>query len=165
MADHEPNRSTGMSPELLGAINAATTAAVREAIAGMGAMMAQTVKDLAITPEKLREANKPYVDPAIALRELREKLRWTEDENANRQNLRITQDNCPHLDDNGKTAINLVHNFFDRQPRGLCSKCADWIFPREWRIGAPTAEHPRGKAYMVEPHKNYNIVMQLQARQ
>lgn len=165
MPDHEPNRSTALTPELLGMINAATSAAVKEAVSGFGQMMAATIKDLALTPDKIREAQKPYIDPAIARRELREKLRWTEDETAIRAQKRATQDNCPHLDDNGRSSIQLVHNFFDRQPRGLCVKCHDLIHPREWRIGAPTDEHPRGKAYMVEAHKHYSIVMQLQSRQ
>lgn len=167
MSEHdqkEQNRSSAMSPEQVAQTNAMVSAAVAEAVRSMFTSFAPMLEKLAITPEKLREANKPYVDPAKAARELREMLLWKEDEAENRRKLQEYQDNCPHIDQNGRSSITLVHNFPDRQPRGLCTKCQALIHPREWRIAAPDAKHPRGNAYLTEAHKNYNIVMQLEAR-
>lgn len=162
--NHEDNRSSAFTPEQLAVINTQTAALVKEAVAGIFESLGPIFEKIAITPEKLREANKPYVDPAKAARELREMLIWKEDESENRRRLQEAQDNCPHIDQNGRSSIQLVHNFFDRQPRGLCVKCLALIHPKEWRIGAPDAKNPRGKPYLAEPHKNYNIVMQLESR-
>lgn len=51
--EHENNRSSAVTPELLAVINASIAAAVQEAIKGTGSLVA----------DALREANKPYVDP------------------------------------------------------------------------------------------------------
>jgi hypothetical protein len=163
--EHETNRSSALSPEQLGAINMATAAAVKEAIAGMAAFFSPMIEKMAITPEKLREANKPYVDPKKAAREERETKLWRQDIEDNRRNLQSAQDNCLHEDDNQRTSIRLIRNFPDRQVRGVCVKCQAIIHPKEWRIGAPNDANPRGVAYLVEPHKDYLKVRQLLARE
>lgn len=164
------NRSSAPTPEVLGAQTTAQTAemkalvgaAVKEAVAGVFEQLGPLLASMAITPEKLREANKPYKDPAVIARELREMLIWKEDEAEARRQTQERQDACPHLDNNGRSSIQLIHNFPDRQPRGICAKCHAYIHPREWRIGAPDDKHPRGVPFLVEPHKNYPIVMQLE---
>jgi len=179
MAEHEhnkENRSDAMSPEILGAINMATSAAVKEAVTAMMAGMAPLIKQItdasAFSPEKLgaamREANKDPEEEARKAKEIERKLRemtlWKEDEAENRRLLAERQDNCLHQDDNGRSSIQLVHNFPDHHARGLCVKCQALIYPREWRIGAPTPENPRGVPFLFGPHKNYQTVVQLQNR-
>lgn len=161
--ENDNNRSSALSPEALGAINAATAKAVEAAVAAVFAGLGPVLKDMAITPEKLREANKPYEDPAKVLRELRESQKSKADEAEIARATKARRDACPHLDKNGRSAICLVHNQPDHQPRGVCVVCGDWIHPKEWRIGPPTDAEPRGKAYLVEPHKDYRVVMQLES--
>jgi hypothetical protein len=158
------NRSSAPTPEQLGAMNVAIAAAVREAVSGVFAQLGPVLKDMAITPEKLREANKPYQDPAKIARELREGLRTKAEEAEMRRLERERKDNCMHIDANGRSTIQLVHNYPDRQTRGICAHCQDYIHPKEWRIGPPTPEEPRGHAYMVEPHKNYSSVKILESQ-
>ena len=158
--EHENNRSSAMTPELLAAVNAATTAAVKEAIAGMSVIMADTIKALAMTPEKMREANKPYVDPAKERREIREKMKFREDEAQNEIEKRRQRENCRHFYPNNLCAVSVIRNFFDRNPRGVCMLCQDWLNPREWVIDAPTDEFPRGHARIAAEHKDYKLVIQ-----
>jgi hypothetical protein len=159
------NRSSALSPEQLGAMNAMVAAAVKEAMVGMAAVFAPMVQQMAITPEKLREANRPYVDPKKKLREDRETKLWREDIDDARRTTQMSKDNCIHQDDNQRTSIRLIRNFPDRQVRGVCVKCQDIIHPKEWRIGAPDEQNPRGVAYTVAPHKDYLIVRQLMSRE
>lgn len=166
--EEKTNRSSALSPEqvaegntaMTNAINSAVAAAVAAALAGIGPI----IKDLALTPEKMREFNKPYVDPAKKARTDREAAMWREDIETNRKQIQDNQDHCPHEYENNKTSINLDQNFPDRQPRGLCVQCHALIYPREWRIGPPDAENPRGKPYLFGPHKDYNKVMQIVRR-
>lgn len=156
-------KTTQATTEMNAIIAAATNAAVKEAISGVFSQLGPLLESLAITPEKLREANKPYKDPAVIARELREMLLWKEDEAEARRILAARQDACQHIDDNNRSTIRLDHNWPDRQPRGFCMHCHAYIHPREWRIGAPDAKHPRGVPYLVEPHKNYSTVMLLES--
>lgn len=158
------NRSSALTPEALAMINSATAMAVSEAVKSVFSNLIPVLKDMAITPEKLREANRPYEDPAKVLREARESLKSKLDE---AENIRINaarKAQCPHLDENQRTSIRLVHNFYDHQPRGICVICGDWIHPREWRIGPADDKNPRGKAYLVEAHKDYKTVSSLEMR-
>jgi hypothetical protein len=157
--DPENNRSTAFSPEQLAMINDSTRAAVQAAIAAMGPLL----ESIAVTPAKLREANRPYIDPKVYAREQRESMKSKQDEAEIARITKARRDACPHLDKNGRASINLVHNQPDHQPRGVCVICSDWIHPKEWRIGPPTDAEPRGRAYLVEPHKDYKIVMQLES--
>jgi hypothetical protein len=156
--ENENNRSTAMTPEMVALVTAATASAVKEAIAGMAGMMEHTVRELALTPEKIREANKPYKDPAVELREIREKIKFKKEEIQNEKNKRIMREKCTHKYKNGIAAVAVVRNFPDRQPRGICMLCHDWFFPREWRIGMPTEAEPDGTALVVDAHPKYQLV-------
>jgi hypothetical protein len=158
--ENENNRSTALTPELMATVNAATAAAVKEAVSGISGMFADLVRELAITPEKLREANKPYKDPAIERREMREKMKFKQEEIDNEKEKQRQRLNCRHHYKNNLLAVALVNNFQDRQTRGICMLCHDWIHPREWRIDNPTEENPRGVAHIVDAHKDYNLVIQ-----
>jgi len=159
-----PNRSSAPSPADLAAQNAAISAAVQEAVKGVFAQLGPYLKDMAITPEKLREANKPYVDPKDLARQMREGDRTRQEQALIDAATQARKDNCLHLDQNGRSTIQLVHNYPDRQTRGICSHCHDLIHPKEWRIEAPTEAEPRGRAVLVPPHKNYMTVRQLESQ-
>lgn len=162
--DHENNRSSAMTPEQLGAQNAMISAAVKEAVAGVFANLGPLLEKMAITPEKLREANKPYVDPAKIARQAREMALWRADMEEQRKKQQEYQDNCLHQDDNLRSSIRLIQNYPDRQPRGICVKCHAMIEPKHWVIGPPDANNPRGRAYLEDAHKNYLTVLQIAAK-
>ena len=166
MSEHDINRSSALSPEQLGAINTATASAVSEAVKAVFAGLMPVLQGMQLTPEKIAALKAPIIDEkaiARAKREERENLKSKADEEAARRNERARKDACPHVDKNGRPSICLAHNQPDHQPRGVCVICGDWITPREWRIGPPTETHPNGKPYIVEPHKDYRIVMQLES--
>jgi hypothetical protein len=153
--EHENNRSSALTPELLAVINASIAAAVQEAIKGTGAMVA----------DALRDANKPYVDEAKQRRELREKMKFKQEEVDNAKTQRLAKDNCSHHYKNGLLAVALVNNFHDRQTRGICMRCHEWFHPREWRIENPTDAKPYGVAKIVDAHPKYNLVVEAAAQQ
>lgn len=159
--DNDNNRSSALSPEAIGAINVATAAAVQEAIKAF----IPIIQSMALTPEKIREINKPYEDPKKIARELRESLKTKEDDEEAKRALEYFRKMCPHLDKNGRPAICLVHNQPDNHARGVCVVCSDWIHPKEWRIGPPDDKNPRGKAYLVPAHKDYGRVLQIESMQ
>ena len=160
--DQDNNRSSALSPEAIAMINTTAASAVQSAVEAVFKQLGPMLKEMAITPEKLREANRPWQDPDKVKRELRESLKSKEDEAEARKAIAALRANCPHVDQNSRTSIRLVHNQPDHQPRGICVLCGDWIHPKEWRIGAPDEKNPRGKAYLTGPHKDYNTVMQLE---
>jgi hypothetical protein len=161
--NHE-NRSSAFSPEQLAQITMMNNAMIKEAVGAVFQSLGPVLQSIAVTPEKLREANKPYVDPAVTARQEREKMLWRQDIEDGRKNLEEMQKNCLHQDDNGRTCISLIHNWPDRQPRGICMHCQCLINPREWVIGPPDAKNPRGRAYLRDAHPLYTVVRQLQAR-
>lgn len=158
--EHENNRSSALTPELIAMINASTTAAVKEAVTGIFATLGPLLKDMAVTPEKLQAGMRPYKDPAVERREIREKLKFREDEVDNEKEKKRQRANCRHFYANNLCAVAVVRNFFDRQPRGVCMLCQDWLNPKEWVIDAPSEEYPRGKAHIVDAHKDYLLVIQ-----
>lgn len=169
MSDHEneknrdmnnANRSTAPTPAVLATNDAVVKAAVQEAIAGVFAQLGPLMKELAITPEKLRECMKPYVDPAVERRKLREKMNFQEGEKQAQLEKRRQKDSCSHHYKNGLLSIALVNNFHDRQTRGICMRCHEWIHPREWRIDSPTEENPKGREHIVPAHKRYDLVVE-----
>jgi hypothetical protein len=171
----ETNRSSALSPEMLAVINASISSAVKEVFAALKPQL----EAMALTPEKLRQANEKPIDPkerARVLREERESAKSKADEEETRKLTRQRQDACLHQDANGRSAICLVHNFLDHQPRGICPKCNDLIHPKEWRIAAseeqahkltppnsPASDQPRGMAYIVPAHRDYRTVLSLES--
>lgn len=153
------NRSTAPTPEVLAANDAVVKAAVKEAIEGVFAQLGPLMKEMALTPEKLREGMRPYVDPAVERRAIREKMKFKEEEADNEREKRRQRDNCSHRYRNGILAVALVNNFHDRQTRGICMKCHEWFHPREWRIDNPTETSPKGTPHVVEQHKQYQLVI------
>lgn len=159
--DPNNNRSSAFTAEQLAIITEQTSAAVRETVTAVFASLGPALQNMALTPEKLREINRPYVDPAHEARQKREMLLWKQDEEDRLKNERKVKDNCRHMDERGQTSLRLIRNYPDRQPRGICVLCHDLITPKEWRIAAPDEKNPRGKAYLAEPHKDYMTVIHL----
>src|SRR5712691_13097939 len=141
-------------------VSASISAAVKEAVSGVFASLGPILKEMQMTPEKIRAANTPYVDPAVVARNKRETEKSKQDERELRAAEAARKAACPHLDQNSRPSVRLVHNFPDRAPRGICVICQDIIFPRHWEILAPDAENPKGKAVLVDAHKNYATVLQ-----
>jgi hypothetical protein len=158
MSDQELNRSGALSPEMTAVVNTAIAEGIKAALSGF----APILKELALTPEKLdllRTPKKTEEDLKRVARELRETMKSKQDE---AENLRFAAERkaaCEHRYSTGKSAINLIHNYHDHQVRGICVLCHDFIHPREWRIGAPTAEKPHGTAFVVQAHKDYQRVV------
>ncbi len=152
-----------ITPEAQAFVNASISAAIKEAVSGVFANMAPLLEKLAMTPEKIRAANTPYIDPAVVARNKRETEKSKQDEKELREAEAARKAACPHLDQNSRPSVRLIHNWPDRQPRGICVICHDIIFPRHWEILAPDAENPKGKAVLVDAHKNYATVLQLEA--
>ena len=154
-------------PDQAGKLNLMIAAAVQEAVKSTIAALAPTLmanSDPARLATALREANRPWVDPLKEARDKRESLKSKQDEEELRKLERARRDACTHTDANGRPSICLVHNFPDHQPRGTCVICGDWIFPKEWRYAPPDDKNPKGRPYLVEPHKDYRVVMQLESR-
>jgi hypothetical protein len=150
--DHDNNRSSALSPESLAAINQAVSSAVEGILKGL--LPAFTT------------AMQPPVDPKAKAREdrdLREKMKWKEDEKEIQKAQEDRKSRCQHKDKRGQSSIRIVHNQPDRQTRGVCMLCMDWITPPEWRIGPADEKNPRGKAYLAPAHKDYATVIQLES--
>jgi len=157
-----------LTPDAMAFIKAATSAAVKEAVAGIFAQMGPILQSIALTPEKLAEAEKlrraPTEDEkAKKAREIRERKLTQQEAEENRQNLLKNQAACPHHYPTGQWSVNVVNNFPDRQPRFLCSLCQSFFEPRRWVILAPDADNPRGKAVIADAHKDYARVSEVLA--
>jgi len=135
---------------------------VKSMIKDIFAEFAPVFKDLAVTPEKLREANRPYVAPEVIARQQREQADWRAQEEQNQKTREQLQKNCTHKDEQGRWAIRLQHNFHDLAPRGVCPHCLINIWPAHF-------DHRpiKGKdtAVLVKEHPLYHIVRELEAFQ
>lgn len=116
------------------------------------AQIAPILADVALTEDKLRAALKPYVDPAVVARELRERETNRKQFLENRKITLEIQQHCPHKDKNERWAINLQHNFPDHMTRGICPLCFIQIEPAHWEIKAD------GTAFIVEEHPLYHVI-------
>lgn len=137
-------------------------ALVQNAIAAVFKELGPVLQSIALTPEKLREANKPYEDPADIARELRLRKQQDAQQEEGRKRKALKQSRCTHAYKTGLGAINLTHNFPDNMPRGTCMLCELFIEPAHWQIGPPTSEYPDGKAYIVPEHPLYYKVRNLE---
>jgi hypothetical protein len=142
-----------------------TNTLVNAAIKGIFAQLGPVLESIALTPEKLAQAEelrrKP--DAAVIARELRERKLMHVEQEENRARLLQTQAACPHRYPTGQLAIGIIRNYPDRQARGTCMLCQTFFTPKEWRIGAPDAENPRGKAFIADAHPQYDLVRQVLA--
>lgn len=161
--DHDNNRSSALTPDVLALINTQTASAVSEALKGVFAHLQPVFEQMALTPDKIRELTKPYIDPKVAARELRESQMSREQEQELQRATAWRKANCPHLDKNGNASISLMTNNLDHQVRGICMLCHDIIHPREWVIDAPDPVTGKTKAHVREAHKDYARVLAVQS--
>src|SRR6267378_8097003 len=138
---------------------------ITDAVKAVFASMGPILSSIALTPEKLAasEALRRAPDPAVVSRELRERKLMQQDQEENRANLLRNQAACPHKYPTGQLSINVVRNYPDRQPRFTCALCSVWINPREWQIGPPDAENPRGKPFIAEAHPQFKMASEVLA--
>ncbi len=136
---------------------AQANALVTEAVKAVFAQLAPMLQSMALTPEKIAEAEKMRraPDPATVARELRERKMMQQDLAEAEALKRETQSNCPHAYPSGQSAFHVIHNYPDRQPRFSCPICSVFVTPKEWRIAAPDADNPRGRAFIAEAHPLY----------
>jgi len=136
---------------------------ISEAVKGVFAQLGPLLESIALTPEKLAQAEalRRAPDPALVARELRERKLMQQDQEENRANLLRTQAACIHKYPTGQWAVNPIHNYPDRQERFICSLCQSFFEPRRWTIQAPDAENPRGKAVIVDAHPQYHLVREV----
>lgn len=138
-----------------------------KALAQMMQEFTKSIQALKPSPEEfaavLREANKPYVDPASVEREKRERARTSREYHEAKKRMEAMQAKCPHKDKNDKNALNIQHNFPDAMPRGICPLCTKIIHPAHWEIAAPTVDHPEGKAFIVPEDPQYHLVLEKEA--
>jgi hypothetical protein len=153
-----PTPPAALTPEM----QAFVSASISEAVKGLFAQMGPILQSIALTPEKLMQAEqlRRAPDPAKVVREAREKRLMREEQEENRQNLLRNQALCPHRYPTGATSINGVRNYPDRQPRGICVLCQKVFEPRRWVIGAPDQDNPRGKAYIADADPQYGLVLE-----
>lgn len=148
------------TPSEQAAINSSISAAVREAITAMAPLF----QSIALTPEKIlemeRQRRAPSEDEIRAKqREARERLLMKEDIDEARRTQELAQKSCTHKDTNGRWSVSQIHNYPDRQARGICVRCHRLFEPTRWTIQAPDKDHPRGKPVLVKADSDYASVM------
>ena len=126
--------------------------------------LAPVFEKIALTPEKLMELKKPYIDPAAIERQKRELRRGRAEEKALRENDERRRANCSHKYKDGSDSISLVHNQLDHRVVGVCMLCHDWIHGKRWIIEAPDAVTGEGVAKIQEAHKDYSRVLSLESQ-
>jgi hypothetical protein len=142
------------------------TQAQSQLIKDIFAQFAPILADVTLTPEKLREALKPYVDPAVLAREMREREMNRKQFLENQKITLEIQARCPHKDKNERWAINVQHNFPDHQPRGICPLCFIQIEPAHWVIPGAGFDggNGLGQPYVVQEHPLYHVVRFLESQ-
>jgi hypothetical protein len=142
-----------LNPEMIAYINAT----LAETVKSVFASMTPVLRDLALTPEKIAQAEalRRAPDAAQVEREQREKKLQHLEMEENRENQRRAQESCGHRYANGALSVSRVSNFPDRQPRFTCHLCGLWCHPREWEILPPTKDEPRGVPRIRDAHPLY----------
>jgi hypothetical protein len=148
-----PTPTSALTPDM----QAYTSAMITEAVKAVFASMAPMLSSIALTPEKLAEAERlrRAPDPAAIARALREHRLAAADLEEAERTKKANQNACPHQYPSGAATWHVIRNFPDRQARFSCPLCGIWIHPRQWVIGAPDAENPRGKAFIQNEHPLY----------
>lgn len=142
-----------LNPEVQAAVNAMVSATVKDIFA----QMSPVFSSIALTPEKIAEAERirRAPDPAAVARERRERKLMAIETEENRQNLARVQQSCPHKYVSGQWSVNPIRNYPDRQERFICMLCHKLFQPRHWEIAPPDAENPRGRAFIAPMDDQY----------
>jgi hypothetical protein len=151
------------TPSAQGYVNQLVSAAVSEAVKSIFSELGPILRDSALTPEKLDLLRTPKQTPeqvAKELREKRESRKSREDEAELKRATLARQEACLHKYPNETDAINLVHNYVDRQARGICHICGKMIEPRRWVIDSPDPNTGTERCHIEEADKDYRRVLQ-----
>ena len=161
-ANSEPLKvpSALLTPEAQAFMTASMSAAVKEAVKGIFEQMGPVFANMALTPEKMAQAEAIRRAPteeqlAFKARMAREKAQWKLEIDENTANKQRMQDNCPHAYVTGGSAWNPIRNYPDRQERFICALCHAFAEPRRWVVDAPNEKNPRGYAHVVDATPNY----------
>lgn len=146
-----------VNPESQGYVNATISATVKEIFASLAPILQQIN-----SPERLAEAERlrRAPDPATIARNERERRLMAEELDESRRNKEARQEACSHRHGNGTWAVSLISNYPDRQQRAVCHICEKFFHPRQWQIGAPDRENPRGKPYIEAETEGYKEIVQ-----
>lgn len=163
--EHDNNRSSAFTAEQLAMLNTILSQGIKEAMQAI----APVLRDVALTPDKIRlmEEERRKLTPEqqqAADRSKRERERDREQMMADAQRAQAIKDSCPHQDDKGMEALCLVHNYPDRQPRGICPKCHSIIEPKHWEIDAPDPQTGKTRPVLKDASPNYHRVLAIAAR-
>lgn len=128
--------------------------------------LAPILSNIALTPDKLKEALKPYIDPQVLARELREREANRKQFAEDRKITAARQQQCPHKDGNEKWSLCLTHNYPDHQVRATCPLCGIWIEPAHWVIPGPQFDggNGMGEPYVVPEDPLYHVVRYIAAK-
>lgn len=127
------------------------------------AELLEAIKANAFTPEMLvtliTELKKPYVDPKAEEREQRERQKTREDYRLMLIQKQERQKRCRHKDTENRWCFSLIHNYPDRQVRGICMHCDVLVGPETWdfTFDQKPFQHPR--------HPLYDIILDIESAQ
>ena len=164
MSDQPKTPESLINPAAQSYMNQAISASVAEAVKSIFENLAPMMKEMALTPEKIKQIQTRTPTKAEELRDLREKRESAKskaDEEQLRRETAKFRANCGHRYPNNTEALNLVHNYPDRQPRAVCVLCGDIVHPREWTIEAPDKDG-RENAKIRDAHKDYLRVIAIE---
>lgn len=153
-----------INPAAQSYMNSAISSAVSEAVKSIFENLAPMMKEMALTPEKIKALQTKLPSEEEKKRKDRDE-RESAKSKADEAQLRLAtakfRANCSHRYPNSTEAINLIHNYPDRQTRGICVLCGDIISPREWIIEAPDKDG-RENAKIRDQHKDYLRVIAIE---
>lgn len=154
-----PVPPSALTPEM----QAFISMSISEAVKSVFVQMTPVLASIALTPEKMAEAERlrRAPDAAVVAREMRERKLTQDEATENAQNLARRQNDCFHRYPSGLLSISLIRNYPDRQARGICMTCHKMFQPRRWEIGAPTELSPRGVPFVADADKQYSLVLEV----
>lgn len=164
-APQHENRSSAPTPEQLAAMNTYATKVATDVVTALFGQLMPFLKEMQLTPEKIQALKTPPPDLDAEKRRLRnerEKKRMLKEISEAQRIQNLQQQSCLHRDQQQREAIKLMHNWPDRQVRGICTLCFKVIHPRHWEIIAPTPEGD-DVPKLMDADKDYNRVLALES--
>jgi hypothetical protein len=132
-----------LDPAVVGFMNSM----IREAVtAALSAQASASAANNAALLEQIAKLKEPSAKEKLELetiekfreRERRERAQSQLQDVDARANLLTKQRSCSHRDGNEKSSISTVHNFPDRQVRGICVQCQRLIQPKRYEVTSPS---------------------------
>lgn len=122
------------------------------------------IEKLTLTPDKINELKKPYIDPEKAAQDLAHRRRMQLEITNGLVQRKLEQDNCDHItryQDTAKTALRLMFraNWHDGKSRAICNECFKVIHPAHYDFNA------LGEKVLIAEDPEYNKVLELERAQ